>query len=114
MATEKPPAGAGAFSATTAPNSPPEEGEPLTVTLERPIGSTESAAVVLEAPSVAVIVTGVGAETVVVVTVKGMIEVAVAVATDAGTDATVEFDDENVTTVPRGATPFKVSVPEDV
>lgn len=102
MATENPPAGAGAFSVTTAP----------AVTLRRPTGSTERTPVKLEAPRVAVIVTGVGAETVVVVTVKEMVETGVALVTEAGTDATEGFDDDNVTTVPAGATPLNVRVPE--
>jgi hypothetical protein len=101
MATENPPAGAGAFSDTTAP----------AVTLARPTRSTESTVVTFEAPMVAVIVTGVGPETAVVVTVKEMAEVAAAVVTEAGTDATEGFDDENVTRVPAGATPFNASVP---
>jgi hypothetical protein len=60
---------------------------------------------------VAVIVTGVGPETAVVVTVKEIVEAGAAVVTEAGTDATEGFDDESVTTVPAGATPFKVRVP---
>lgn len=82
--------------------------------LAGPNGSTESTAVTFDAPNVAVIVTGVGAKTVVVVTEKGMPEVAAAAVTDAGTDATVGFDDENVAMVPAGATPFNTSMPEEV
>jgi hypothetical protein len=84
----------------------------LIVTLERPTGSTESRAATFEAPSVAVIVTGVVDETVVVVTAKEMAETAVAAVTEAGTDATEKFDDENVATVPAGARPFNASAPE--
>ena len=74
MATENPPAGAGAFSVTTA----------LSVTLARPTGSTERTPVMLEAPRVAVIVTGVGVDAVAVVPVKEMMEATVAVVTEAG------------------------------
>lgn len=102
MATENPHAGAGAFSVTTPP----------VVTVARPTGSTESAPITFEAPRVAVIVTGVGAETVTVVTVKEMVDAAAAVVMEAGTDATEGFDDKNVTTVPAGAMPFNVRVPE--
>jgi hypothetical protein len=46
------------------------------------------------------------------VTVKEMVEAGVALVTEAGTDATEGFDDDNVTTVPAGATPLNVRVPE--
>src|SRR5512143_3256770 len=102
MATENPPAGAGAFSDTTAPS----------VTLARPTRSTTSTVDTFEAPMVAFIVPGVGPGTTVVVTVKEMVDAGATVVMEAGTDATEGFDDENVTRVPAGATPFSERVPE--